>query len=112
MMKVKYSNEAVENIASRFIEKYAQDSHQSLKESTFRDDENTSFVSNDVVSMEAHNESYTNILKAYSEELEGNIRFKNKCKGCFFYLCVGVMGSICIALIAVLGTITYMTFKY
>lgn len=30
----------------------------------------------------------------------------------FFYLCVGVMGSICIALIAVLGTITYMTFKY
>lgn len=29
-MKVKYSNEAVENIASRFIEKYAQDSHQSL----------------------------------------------------------------------------------
>lgn len=111
MMKVKYSNEAVENIASRFIEKYAQDSHQSLKESTFRDNE-TSFVSNDVVSMEAHNESYTNILKAYSEELEGNIRFKNKCKGCFFYLCVGVMGSICIALIAVLGTITYMTFKY
>lgn len=82
-MKVKYSNEAVENIASRFIEKYAQDSHQSLKESTFRDNE-TSFVSNDVVSMEAHNESYTNILKAYSEELEGNIRFKNKCKGCFF----------------------------
>lgn len=110
MTMVNY-DETVKNITDKIIKKYSKDSLEMLGNPKFND-ENTSFVSNDVVSMEAHNESYTNILKAYSEELEGNIRFKNKCKECFFYLCVGVMGSICIALIAVLGTITYMTFKY
>ena len=71
------SDETVKNITDKIIKKYSKDSLEMLSKPKFND-ENTSFVSNDVVSMEAHNESYTNILKAYSEELEGNIRFKNK----------------------------------
>lgn len=66
------SDETVKNITDKIIKKYSKDSLEMLSKPKFND-ENTSFVSNDVVSMEAHNESYTNILKAYSEELEGNI---------------------------------------
>ena len=78
------SDETVKNITDKIIEKYSKDSLEMLSNPKFND-ENTSFVSNDVVSMEAHNESYTNILKAYSEELERNIRFINECKVCIFY---------------------------
>lgn len=68
-------DETVKNITAKIIKKYSKDSLEVLSSPKFND-ENTSFVSNDVVSMEAHNESYTNILKAYREELEGNIRFE------------------------------------
>lgn len=110
-MKVTYSSEKIKDLADKIVERYSKDNHNTLASPRFND-ENTSFISNDAVSMEAHNESYTNILKAYSEELESNIKFKKDCKGCFFYLCVGVMGTVCGALLGVLGYIVYMTFSY
>lgn len=64
MTMVNY-DETVKNITDKIIEKYSKDSLEVLSSPKFND-ENTSFVSNDVVSMEAHNESYTNILKSYS----------------------------------------------
>ena len=75
-------------------------------------DSRRSFVSNDIVSMESHNDSYTSILKAYSDGLNSNIQFKNECKKWFFWLCFCVLVSICIALIGILVYISYMTFAY
>ena len=101
----------VKDLIKNFFDKY--DTNEEMKSSdVYFKDENKKFVGNDIVSMESHNESYTNILKAYSDSLKENLKFKNTCKNWFFYLCMAVMGIICISLVVILFVITYMTFKY
>lgn len=105
------SDNQVKELISKILDKY--DTSEEMKSSdVYFKDENKKFVGNDIVSMESHNESYTNILKAYSDSLKANLKFKNCCKNLFFYLCIAVMGIICIALVSILFIITYMTFKY
>lgn len=106
------SSKIAKQLAFQVIGKYVTDKKINTQKMHVFKDENKFFVSNDIVSMESHNESYNDILKAYSSNLNKNLQFKNDCKALFFYLCLGVMIIICLSLVIVLGVITYMTFAY
>ena len=71
-----------------------------------------SFISNDVVSMESHNESYTNILKCYSEGIDKTLSFKHTWKQRFLTFCGCVMFILTSLLTGILFAVTYMVFSY
>lgn len=106
------TSEIAKKLASIVISKYSTDKKINTQNVPVFKDKNKCFVSNDIVSMESHNESYNDILKTYSGNLNENLQFKNKCKKRFFYLCLCVMVIICLTLVGILVAITYMTFAY
>lgn len=50
-----------------------------------RNIDDISFINNDILSMQKHNELYTKILESYSSTLKDNIRTKRILKVLFFY---------------------------
>ena len=93
------------------LRKLAIDTYNEKDKSSFKDTQ-TSFVSNDEISMRSHNDCYTKILEAYSFTLKKNIEDKYTYKKRFFYCCIAILLLIAFTLIGCLISNLVMIFMY